>query len=121
LLYGVVFAGLFKANLLTPEVMKAEPGFLWIGLAHIPFAILLTLVVLWRGDASARGGAIAGALLGLLMAASYDLSQYGTSNLWSLRLTLIDPFISMIMVGIAGAVTGAVLGRGRTISKGEAQ
>jgi hypothetical protein len=48
------------------------------------------------------------------MAASYDLSQYGTTNLWTLELTLIEPFITLVMVGAAGAVVGAVLGRGLT-------
>ena len=47
-------------------------------------------------------------VLGLLMAASYDLSQYGTRTLWTLRLTLIEPFITMIMVALAGAVVASV-------------
>jgi hypothetical protein len=44
------------------------------------------------------------------MAASYDLSQYGTTNLWTLKLTLLEPLITAVMVGAAGAVVGAVLG-----------
>ncbi|MGH8621690.1 MAG: DUF2177 family protein [Burkholderiales bacterium] len=112
LLYGVVFAKLFEANMgSTTGVMKSPPEFLWIGLAHVPFGLLLTLVISWRGATSARGGAVTGATLGFLMAASYDLSQYGTTNLWALNLTLIDPFITMVLVGAAGAVVGMVLGR----------
>lgn len=57
-----------------------------------------------------QSGAVTGALLGFLMAASYDLSQYGTTNLWSLKLTLIEPFISMALVALAGAAVGTVLG-----------
>jgi uncharacterized membrane protein len=112
LLYGVLFAGLFAANK-GPAigVMKSPPEFLWIGLAHVPFGVLLTLVVWWRGATSARQGAVTGAMLGFLMAASYDLSQYGTTNLWALNLTLIDPFITAVLVGAAGAVVGRVLGR----------
>jgi hypothetical protein len=45
------------------------------------------------------------------MAASYDLSQYGTANLWTLKLTLIEPLITMVMIGGAGAVVGVILGR----------
>ncbi|MGH7674033.1 MAG: DUF2177 family protein [Gemmatimonadales bacterium] len=112
LLYGVVFARLFEANMGSATgVMKSPPEFLWIGLAHVPFGLLLTLVISWRGATSARGGAVTGATLGFLMAASYDLSQYGTTNLWALNLTLIDPFITMVLVGAAGAVVGMVLGR----------
>lgn len=113
LLYGILFAGLFQANMGSATgVMKDPPEYLWVGLAHLPFAVLLALVVSWRGATSARGGAVTGAILGFLMAASYDLSQYGTTHLWTLELTLIDPFITMVMVGAAGAVVGRVLGGG---------
>lgn len=111
LLYGVLFAGLFEAHVDT-GVMKDPPDYLWVGLAHLPFGVLLALVIAWRGATSARDGAVTGATLGFLMAAAYDLSQYGTTRLWTLELTLIEPFISMVLVGGAGAVVGAVLGRG---------
>lgn len=115
LLYGVVFASLFEAKMgPATGVMKTPPELLWVGLAHVPFGVLLTLVVSWRGATTARGGATTGATLGFLMAASFDLSQYGTTHLWTLRLTLVEPFISMVLVGAAGAVVGAVLGRGTT-------
>ncbi len=115
LLYGVVFASLFEANLdAATDVMKSPPELFWVGLAHVPFGVLLALVISWRGATSAWSGAATGATLGFLMAASYDLSQYGTTNLWTLELTLIEPFITLVMVGAAGAVVGAVLGRGLT-------
>ena len=111
LLYGVVFADLFASNRGSATgVMKAPPELLWVGLAHVPFGTLLTLVVIWRGKATATGGAITGGVLGFLMAASYDLSQFGTTNLWTLQLTLVEPFITMLMIGVAGAVVGSVLG-----------
>lgn len=114
ILYGVVFASLFENNMGSATgVMKSPPDLLWVGLAHIPFGLLLALVVHWRGATTARGGAVTGGIFGLLMAASYDLSQYGTTHLWTLKLTLIEPFITMILVGAAGAAVGAMLGRGR--------
>jgi uncharacterized membrane protein len=75
--------------------------------------VLLVLAVSWRGELSARGGAITGGLLGFLMAASYDLSQFGTLHHWTLKLTLIEPFIAMTTVAAAGAVVGVVLGRSK--------
>lgn len=113
-LYGVVFAGFFQANAGSASgVMRASPAFFWIALAHVPFGVLLTLVISWRGATSARAGASTGATLGFLMAASYDLSQYGTTHLWNLRLTLVEPFITLVMIGTAGAVVGWMLGRGQ--------
>jgi hypothetical protein len=113
LLYGVVFSDFFRSNIVAIEVMRNPPGFGWIALSHVPFGILLALVVSWRGVLTARGGAAAGGLLGFLMAASYDLSQYGTMEHWSLRLTLVEPFIALVMVATAGAVVALVLARGQ--------
>ena len=113
LLYGVVFASFLRANIVAIDVMRNPPLFAWIALSHVPFGILLALVVSWRGVLNVRGGAVAGGVLGLLMAASYDFSQYGTMQHWTLRLTLIEPFITMVMVGAAGAVVAVVLAKGQ--------
>ncbi|MGH9932163.1 MAG: DUF2177 family protein [Pyrinomonadaceae bacterium] len=110
-LYGVIFARFFHANIINLGIMKTPPAFGWIALSHVPFGILLALVVRWRGDLSARGGAIAGAVLGFLMAMSYNLAQFGTVEHWTLQLTLVEPFITMTMVGTAGAVVGGILAR----------
>jgi hypothetical protein len=111
LLYGVLFAPFFRANILDLSVMMDPPGFGWIALSHVPFGLLLALVVRWHGERSARGGAMAGATLGFLMAASYNLAQYGTIKHWTLQLTLLEPFITMTMTAAAGAVVGLVLQR----------
>ena len=113
LLYGVIFAGFFRANIVAIEMMKSPPAFGWIGLSHVPFGILLVLVVSWRGVLTARGGAVSGGLLGFLMAASFNLAQYGTVEHWTLSLTLAEPFITMVMVAAAGAVVAAILGQAR--------
>lgn len=110
-LYGVVFAGFVRANLIDLGIMKSPPAFGWIALSHLPFGILLALVVRWRGDLSARGGAVSGAVLGFLMAMSYNLAQFGSVEHWTLRLTLLEPFITTAMVGTAGAVVGAILAK----------
>jgi uncharacterized membrane protein len=91
--------------------MRTPPGFAWIGLSHVPFGILLALVVQWRGVLTLQGGAVTGAVLGLLMALSYNLAQYGTTTLWTLRLTLVEPFITMVMVAAAGAVVAIILAK----------
>jgi len=117
-LYGIVFASLFGANAGSAiGVMKNPPDLLWVGLAHVPFGVLLALVIKWRGATSMGGGAVTGAILGLLMAASYDLSQYGTTHIWALKVTLIDPLITMGMVGASGALVGLALGRSSSTSR----
>lgn len=111
LLYGVLFAGLFREGALTiPGVMKQKPEFLWVVAGQIGMGILVTLVISWRNVTSFPGGARTGALFGFLMAIGYDFAQYGTSNLWVLRATLIDPFITAVLFGSAGGVIGLVFG-----------
>ena len=113
LLYGFVFAELFRQGALTiPGVMKQKPEILWILAGQIGFGILVTLVVSWRGATSFAKGTWTGAIFGFLMAVGYDFAQYGTSNLWTLEATLLDPLITAVMVGSGGGVIGYVLGRG---------
>ena len=112
LLYGFVFAGLFREGALTiPGVMKEKPEILWIVAGQIGFGVLLALIVSWRGATSFANGAWTGAIFGFLMAIGYDFAQYGTSNLWTMKATLLDPFITAALVGSAGGVIGYVLGR----------
>ena len=112
LLYGFLFAGLFREGaLIIPGVMKQQPELLWILAGQIGFAVLVTLIVYWRGATSFARGASTGAIVGFLMAVGYDFAQYGTSNLWTLTATLLDPVITALLVGSAGGVIGHVLGR----------
>lgn len=77
----------------------------------VGFGFLVTLIVSWRGATSFANGAWTGAILGFLMAIGYDFAQYGTSNIWTLKATLLDPFITAVLVVSAGGVIGFVLGR----------
>ena len=112
LLYGIVFAGLFREGALTiPGVMKQTPEILWILAGQVGFGVLIALVISWRGATSFAAGAWTGATFGFLMAIGYDFAQYGTSNLWTLKATLFDPFITAVLIGSAGGVIGFILGR----------
>ncbi len=112
LLYGVLLRGFFAAHMGSATgVMKDPPELLWVALAHLPFGMLLTTVLAWRGATTPSEGATGGAILGFLMASSYNLSQYGTTHLWTLTSTLLDPFVTALLVGSAGAVVGCVLGK----------
>ena len=98
LLYGVVFADLFREGAASiPGVMRETPELPWILCGQLGFGILVALVVSWRSARSFSAGARTGALLGLLMAIGYDFAQFGTSHLWTLEATLLDPLITALM------------------------
>ncbi|MFK7957126.1 MAG: hypothetical protein AB8B96_13610 [Lysobacterales bacterium] len=114
LLYGVLFASLFKEGaIVLPGVMRATPQILWIVVGQVGFGVLVSLVVSWRGALSFLGGAWTGVVFGFLMATGVDFAQYGTSNLWTMKATLLDPLITAALVGAGGGVSGLVLGRFR--------
>lgn len=51
-----------------------------------------------------------GIVFSFLMAIGYGLAQFGTSHLWTLKATLVDPFITAVLAGSAGGMIGTVLG-----------
>lgn len=110
--YAVLFDDLFREGaVVMPGVMKQSPDVVWILTGQAGMGVLTTLMVSWRGKTSLLGGAQTGAIFGFLMAIGYDFAQYGTSNLWTLKATLADPFITAGMFAVAGGVIGWILGR----------
>ncbi|MBD3332301.1 hypothetical protein GF356_05590 [candidate division GN15 bacterium] len=113
ILYGLVFVWLFDEGAVAiPGVMKESPSIPWILGGQLAFGLLVALVVEWRKATTFSGGAWTGVLLGFLMAIGYDFAQFGTTNLWTIGATLLDPFITALLVGSGGGVIGFVLGHG---------
>ena len=112
LLYGVVFMGFFEAHS-TTNVMK-EPMAWWaLIVGNLLWAFFLAYVFSrWAGISTFATGLQAGAIIGLLVSLSFDLSIFGTSEMMDLTGTLVDPIVNAIMTGITGGVVGWVLGRG---------
>jgi uncharacterized membrane protein len=115
-LYGVLLVGFFAANAGTATgVMKEAPDLIPIALGQIPGALLLALIIQrWGGSKSMAGGAKVGAIFGLLITLSFDLTGYGSMNLSNLTATLVDPLVGTVLMAVVGAVIGMVLGRGET-------
>ena len=114
LFYGLALAGFFEANMgsatgVTRELLNP----LAIGLGQIPLALFLTIAIdRWGDSRSPAGGAKVSALFGFLVALGFDLTFYGTTNITNLTAALVDPFVSMVLWGVSGAVIGTVLARG---------
>ena len=111
-------AGFFEANMGSATGVTREPlNLLAIGLGQIPAVLFITIAIdRWGDSRSAGGGAKVGALWGFLVALGFDLMFYGTTNVSNLTATLVDPFVSMVLFGVTGAVIGMVLGRGAPTS-----
>lgn len=97
-------------------VSRSDEDMVWWSLLLGNFAsgALFTYVFLkWTNISSFGGGFRAAAAMSFLMAAGFDFTMYGTSNMMDLTGTVVDILAYTVMAGIGGGVIGAVLGMGK--------
>ncbi len=108
LFYGVLFKDAMSSHI--PGVDRPMEEMVWWSmiLGNLSFGLLLAYVIAKPGSASAMSGAMTGAVVGLLMSASYDLMMFATTHLLSEKMIVQDIAISVVMSIITGAVVGGV-------------
>jgi hypothetical protein len=111
-IYGVLLAGYMSANMM-PGLMKDPPDFIHLGLGNLASgALLATVIGGWAKTGGVGPGLKIGAILGVLVAASFDLTMFGTSNVMTNPdVMLVDICASTVLTALAGAAVGAALGR----------
>ena len=113
-LSGYLIWGLFLMN-----YMNNHPGYagnigrganmVWWALILGNLFLGLTLSYIfnkWAGISTLAGGAIAGAVLGLLISLFVDLSYYGTSTIFSLHSMAADVIGNILQFALTGAAVG---------------
>ena len=115
-LYGMLLMDFFATNTGSAgNVMKDSPSWLWLILGQLFTAVLLAVVLGWKGATDMGSGARAGAFFGFLLSLGYGLTMLGTSDISNLTATLADPFVAAVLFGTAGAVIGIMLGKGAAL------
>lgn len=113
LVYGMILDPLFR-GMMTPEgqaVVRNPPIIGGIFGGCLVWALLLALIYnRWAGISTLKTGALAGAVIGLLSALSFDLGLYSMYNMSSVNLIFIEPIGSAVLGAITGGVVGWVLG-----------
>jgi hypothetical protein len=116
LVYGFALTNFFSGHSGTATgVSKSmeEIGWGWLILGNLASGALLSYIFLkWANIATFAGGASAGAVIGFLMALSFDMVSFGTTNIMDLTGSLADVVAASLMTAIAGGIIGAVLGMG---------
>ena len=113
--YAVLFSSFYEANVGSATgVMRADDQMnmplLIVG--NIAMAALLTYIFLkWAGISTFVTGLKAGLVIGALMALSYNLIQFSTTNIMNLQAALVDVLVYAVMVGLGGGIIGLVLGK----------
>ncbi len=115
---GWLIYGMLLHNMMAPasdavRAVAKEPMELWaMGLSCLLWGVLLAWIFgKWAGISSLNGGAQAGALIGLLSAASYDLGMYSMMNLSTTTQMCLDVVAATAMGAIVGGAIGWWYGR----------
>ena len=110
--YGLVLMNYMDTHhgLADPKIVNRQTGeFIWWALILGNIFSGLTLSYIynkWANITTVAGGAMAGAVLGLLIVLSYDLSMYGTSMLFSKYSLAADVIGNVVVTAITGAAVG---------------
>lgn len=112
--YGWLLMDFFaKAAGEAASVYRAQPILWAIFLGEASFAVLMTLIFgSWGSINTFMGGLKAGALIGLLASLSMGLVFFATTTMVTLSSAVVDLVVSIIRMGLAGAVIAWILGRG---------
>lgn len=116
LVWGMLLMDFMSNNAGTATgVMKAQADMVWWALivGNIFSGLALSYVLSKAGVSGAGAGAGVGAVFGLLIAAGFDLTMLGTSNIMTLKGALVDIAASTVVTAIVGAIVGAYLGMGK--------
>jgi uncharacterized membrane protein YbaN (DUF454 family) len=113
LVYGILLNSYMVANL-NQCAAKPMGEMTWWAmiLSNLTLGLLISLVFSWSNTRGVRDGAKVAAILGLLMAASFDLSSYSMSNLFNnITALVIDVLVYTVLVTIVGVVVALVMGK----------
>lgn len=106
LFYVVLFKDLLASTNPGMASVQAEPNMIAIVVGNLMGGLLLSYIFeRWAGIRSVYTGAAAGAIIGLLIALSYDSMIHGTTKLMTWNGVFVDTFIYTIISAIAGALT----------------
>lgn len=113
LIFELALGGFYEANQGSATgVMRDSPQWMWFIISLVAWAAVLALALGWSGAEDPASGFRVAAVVGLLVALSFDFAQFAWTNLITLTLAVVDPIVGAGHAGIAGAVMGMMMGRG---------
>ena len=117
LIFGIGLASFFEANGGgATNVRKGEDEFMWVPLVlgHITLGLLFAYVFgKWANISTFSTGAQVGAIMGFLIAATYHLINFATTNLMNLTGTIVNILVETIFMALAAGIVAMILGRGK--------
>ena len=109
---GGVFYGWLLADMFESSGMREEPIWWALIVGELFLAALVTLIFgRWATISTPVSGLKAGAIIGLIMAAALNFTMYAVSTIIDPTAGAVDVGISVVRLGVAGAVIALVLGK----------
>lgn len=112
LLYGILLTDFMKNN---PGVVsgynKETPDMLYLVIGNLLSGLLMAYIFVKANINTLMGGLMLAAVVGFLIAASYDCTIYATTGLFSKKMMLADVLAATAMSAVAGAVVGLLMGK----------
>ena len=115
LTYGFVMEDFFIANAGSAEGVERGEDMLMIPLiiGHMAWGLLLAYIIGKVGGIDTfRAGAMVGAVLGFLGTAAVDLISFGTTNLTTLKGTLVNIVVLTVISALIGGIVGWIYSTG---------
>lgn len=116
-IYGMLLMDFMAQNSGSATgVMRADPEMIWWALiaGNLLMGILYSYIFnKWANISTLGAGIGAGAIIGLIMGAGFDLTMYGTSNIMNLNATMVDIAASTVLGALTGGAVGWVNGMGK--------
>ncbi len=116
LIYGMALSNFFASNAGSASgVMRADDEMLWIPMivGHLTWGLLFAVIFgRWAQISTFSTGAQAGALIGFLIACTFDFINLATTHISTLTAVIVDLIVMTIVSAIVGGVVGLMLGRG---------
>ena len=113
LFYGILFMDFFSANM---NQCASKPGgdMTWWAMivSNLITALLLTLILKWSGAKRFVDGLKTGALFGVLLTLSFDLSSWSMTTMYrNFGSLLADVAVSTLMIAVVGMMIVLLWGK----------
>lgn len=114
--YGLLLGDFFASNMGSATgVMRGDAEMQWVPMVvgHLTWGMLFAVIYgRWASISTFGTGAQAGALIGVLVALSFDMIQLGSTHVSTLTGALADVVVLTVISAIIGGVVGWFYGRG---------
>ncbi len=119
LIYGVLLDSYTKENCNQCSARPMEEFIWWaLILSNLFWAYLLALIFGWTNTSGLSNGAQKGAVIGLLLAASFNFSSYSMTTMYnSMTPLFVEMAASIVMNTIVGGIIGWYYGMGNKTSE----